>query len=158
MRTYQRHPMTYVGGSAADDRRLEETVVFTNDQVATDAVAVGMIASREPFGTAVGHAHLPVAGGYRVTDAEGSVVNELNGRPAYDVWADAVRDHAADDLGVNVDDLSPEDDRLTELLTRYEFGVQTGDDEYKIRWPGLTPTVTARCTSPPRFPRGQSCF
>ncbi len=158
MRTYQQRPMTYVGGSAADDRRLEETVVFANDTVATDAVAVGMIASKEPFGTAVGHAHRPVSEGYRVTAAEGSVVHELDGRPAYEVWADAVREHAASDLGVDVADLSPESDRFRELLTRYEFGVQTGDDQYKVRWPGLTPDREGPLQFATEIPEGAELF
>lgn len=158
MLAYQNQPMAYAGGSAADDLALEETVVFADDEIATDAVALGMIASKKPFAQSVGHGHDALAGSYEVTAAEGSVVDELDGRPAYEVWKDAVRDEVQEVYGVDVDELTPEDDAFEELLTRYEFGIKTGDDEYKVRWPGLTPETDGPLHFATRIPEGTELF
>lgn len=60
---YQNQPMPYVGGSAGDDRQLEETAVFVDDAVATDAIGVGMLVADTAFGTAAAHGHDAVSGG-----------------------------------------------------------------------------------------------
>jgi methyl-accepting chemotaxis protein len=137
MLAYQAVPMGYAGGSAADDRNLEETVVFADDHTTADAVALAMIESKRPFAQSVDHGHEAVAGGFEVTAADGSVVEELDGRPAYEVWAEAVDEQIDIDVGT----VTPDDGTFGELLTRFEFGIKTGDDEYKVRWPGLTPTT-----------------
>lgn len=138
---YQQYPIPYAGGSAGDDNNLEETVVFADDRVATDAVTLGVLESKEPFGRAVGHGHDAFAGTYEVTSTDGSVVETLDGQPAYEVWKGAVRDRVRAEYDLEVDDLTPDDELFGTLLTRFEFGIKSGDDEYKVRWPGLTTTT-----------------
>lgn len=139
---YQQYQMPYAGGSAADDRALEETVVFANDTAASDAVAIAMLESKRPFGRAVDHGHEPVAGTFEATATDGSVVETLDGQPAYEVWKDAVRERVRDEYDIEIDDLSPDDDRFSALLTRFEFGIKSTDGDYKVRWPGLTPDLS----------------
>jgi hypothetical protein len=158
MLAYQERPMPYAGGSAGDDLALEETFVFADDDVASDAVALAMVTSEKPFAQSVGHGHDPLSEGFEVTAAEGSVVTELDGRPAYEVWTDAVRDAVADEYDRDVDDLSPDEDAFEELLTRYEFGIKTDDDEYKIRWPGLTPDTDGPLHFATRVPEGTEVY
>ena len=128
--------VSLAGASAGDDMRMDRTEVFCDGTAVTDGVVVALIASAEPTAVTVDHGHSPISDPLTVTDAEGSVVRELEGRPAFEVWRDAIRDHAADEFGVDVDTLEPGTE-LTELLTRYEFGIDQGR-AYKIRWPGLT--------------------
>jgi methyl-accepting chemotaxis protein len=154
MLAYQHQPMPYTGGSAADDLQLEETVVFANDVVATDAVALAMIGSEKPFGQSVGHGHTEHAGPFEVTAADGSVIAELDGEPALEVWKNAVRDRAAELYDIDVDELTPEEDSFEELLTRFEFGIKTGEDEYKVRWPGLTPDTDGPMHFATKIPEG----
>lgn len=154
---YQQRPVPYVGGSAADDFAMSETVVFANDEVAADAVALGLLVSDRPFGRGVGHGHEPFGEPLTVTDADGSVVETLDGRPAFEVWRETVRPRAAE-AGVDVDSLSPDDDGFEELLTRFEFGIETGDEEFKIRWPGLTQTTDGPLRFATRIPEGTELF
>jgi hypothetical protein len=150
--------MPYVGGSAGDDRELDQTTVFANDAVETDAVAIGVLGSDTEFGVGAAHGHEKLSAGYRVTDASGSVVDRLDDRPAYEVWKDAVRDHAAEEFGVDVDALSPSDPDFVKLLTVYEFGIETGDGEYKIRWPGLTEDTAGSLSFATAIPEGTELF
>lgn len=158
LNAYQENPATYVGGSAGDDRQLEETVVFTNDEIASNAAALALIGSEKPFGRAVAHGHTPISDGFRVTDADGSVVNELDGEQALTVWKDAVSEAVADDHGLDIESVSPDDDQWVELLTQYEFGIQTGDEEYKVRWPGLTPDADGSLHFATEIPEGTEVY
>lgn len=128
--------VSLAGGSAGDDMRMERTEVFCNGTTVSDGVVVGLVASESPPAVTVDHGHSPISEPVTVTDVEGSVVRELDGEPAFEVWREAIRDHAADQFGVDVDTLEPGTE-LTNLLTRYEFGIDQGR-AYKIRWPGLT--------------------
>lgn len=158
LQAYQAYPMPYVGGSAGDDRQLDRTTVFANDTVATDAIAIGVIGSNTEFGVAAAHGHDKLGEGYRVTEASGSVVKTIDDRPAYEVWKDAVRDHADENFGVDVDTLSPDDDEFIKLLTIYEFGIETGDGTYKIRWPGLTEDTNGSLSFATAIPEGTELF
>ncbi|ERH12385.1 MAG: hypothetical protein J07HB67_01403 [halophilic archaeon J07HB67] len=154
---YQQRPVPYVGGSAADDFAMSETVVFANDEVATDAVVLASLVADRPFGRAVDHGHEPFGDSLTVTDADGSVVETLNGRPAFEVWRETVEQRATG-VGVDLDGLSPDDDAFEELLTRFEFGLETGDDEFKIRWPGLTRTTEGPLRFATQIPEGTELF
>lgn len=142
MLAYQELPMPFVGGSAGDDLALSETHVFVGDDIATDAVALGVIASKKPLPQSVNHGHKPISERIEVTHADDNVIEELDGRPAFDVWRDAVREEARDVYGVDIDGVGDDDPELGELLTQFEFGIETGDGDYKIRWPGLTPDTS----------------
>lgn len=154
---YQERPVPFVGGSAADDLSLSETVVFADDEVATDAVALALLAADRPFGRAVGHGHEPLGDGHTVTAADGSVVESLDDRPAFDAWRETVREHA-DGVDADLATLSPDDDAFGELLTRFEFGIETGDGEFKVRWPGLTRTTDGPLRFATRIPEGAELF
>lgn len=152
MLAYQEYPIPYVGGSAADGLALEETHVFVDDAVESDAVALGLLVSETPFGLAVQHGHEPITGPMTVTAAEGGTVAELDGRPAFDVYREAIREPASEHYGIDVDDLDAE--AFRQVLTFFEFGVRTGDDDFKVRWPGLTPDTDGPMAFPGTIPEG----
>jgi len=141
LHTYQKYPMSYVGGAASDEYQLESTVVFANDTVATDAIAVGVIGNDTEFGVAAAHGHQRLSEGYRVTEASGPLIKTIDDRPAYEVWKDAVRDHVADNFGLDVDTIQPGSYDFARLMTIYSLGIETGDGEYKIRPGALTESV-----------------
>jgi methyl-accepting chemotaxis protein len=124
------------GGSAGDDLEMTATHVLRDDEVATDAVGLGLVESRTPPVVTVAHGHEPISPPLEVTRSDGAVVHELDGEPAFEVWKRHVRDRTADE-GVDVDELDAGDEALSMALTRYAFGLQTGQG-LKIRWPGLT--------------------
>jgi methyl-accepting chemotaxis protein len=120
------------GGAAADDLKMVETTVALGGDAASDAMVVAIIASQQPLGVGVSHGHSALSGPLRVTRAEGATLHELDGRPAWDVWRDETRQHAAS-IGVDVDSLSAADEGA--LLLRYEVGLSTGQGPLKIRAP-----------------------
>ncbi|WP_135666572.1 FIST signal transduction protein [Halorhabdus rudnickae] len=153
------------GGAAGDDLQLEETVVFADGEIASDAVGYTLIASKNPIPMTVNHGHEPISEPMTVTEAEGSTVYKLNDEPAYQVWKEAIRESAQETYGIDVDTLQDGSDELSMMLTRYEFGIESEPDQeaddkgivsrlreyieekmistsgYNIRWPGLTETT-----------------
>ena len=116
------------GGAAGDDLAFKQTLVACGTQVAQDAMVVAVLASRRPLGIGVQHGHEPLSKPLTVTKAEGAVVYELDGKPAFDVWRDEVR--AA---GLEIGPTPPAD--IGAHLLRYEVGLIAGPNEYKIRAP-----------------------
>lgn len=120
-----------VGGAAGDDLRMQTTHVACGAKAASDAVVVGVIFSKQALGVGVCHGHRPLSRPLRVTRAEGNVVVELEGRPAWEVWRELTRERAQAH-GVDVDRLPREEEGA--YLLRYEAGLASGS-EYKIRAP-----------------------
>jgi methyl-accepting chemotaxis protein len=111
------------GGAAADDLQMVKTTVALGGRSASDALVVAVIASREPLGVGVSHGHAALSAPMKVTKAEGSLLQELDGRPAWDAWKDAIREHAKAQ-GHDVDALAPSEEGA--FLLRYEVGLSTG--------------------------------
>ncbi|NMO03679.1 hypothetical protein HH308_20905 [Gordonia sp. TBRC 11910] len=76
-----------VGGCAADDRNMAQTLVFHNDSVLANG-AVGMwIDSPRPLRVVVAHGWQPVGSPMLVTRSDGTTVTEIDGEPALEVLA-----------------------------------------------------------------------
>lgn len=128
--------VSFAGGSASDDLHMEATHVFHDDRIEQDAVVLALVASKQPTAITVDHGHEPISEPVEVTTSDGPVVHELDGRPAYEVWRDAIADHAQENFGIDIE-TATDDELLSDLTTRYEFGIDQGQGRYKIRWPGL---------------------
>jgi hypothetical protein len=74
-----------VGGAAGDDRQLRRTGVFHGDLVLTGGAAGIWVGSPWPLPVAVGHGWRPVGRPLLVTEVDGTVVQEIDGRPAVEV-------------------------------------------------------------------------
>jgi methyl-accepting chemotaxis protein len=120
------------GGAAGDDLLFDRAEVAAGGRSASNSVVVALLASARPLAIGVLHDHRPISGPITVTRSEGSTVHELDGRPAFDVWRDLVRSHAAEN-GVDIDEVAPEE--IGPHLLRYEAGLIAGANEYKIRAP-----------------------
>lgn len=79
-----------VGAAAADDRILRQTSVFRDDQVLNDAAVAVLIRGTEQPGIGSGHGWRPHGDPMVVTRVRGSVVVELDGRPAGEVYTSAL--------------------------------------------------------------------
>ena len=119
------------GGASGDDLHMKQTHVACGTASESDAVVLAVLHSRSPFGLGVSHGHQPLSGSLKVTRASGSTVFEINGRPAWDVWAEQTR-ASAGKRGVDPDKLA--EDEVGAYLLRYEAGLPTGA-ELKIRAP-----------------------
>lgn len=119
------------GGAAGDYLAMERTFVGVGDTVASDAVVVAQIFSKQPLGIGISHGHRPISVPITVTHAEGGRVYTLDGQPAWDVWRAHTR-AAARARGIDVDRLPAAD--VPGFLLQYEAGLRVGDD-VKIRAP-----------------------
>jgi methyl-accepting chemotaxis protein len=89
------------------------------------------IFSKSRLGLGVCHGQTPLSAPLRVTKAEGNVVYEIEGRPAWDVWREQTRESARVN-GIDVDHLDPKAE--IDYLLRYQAGLANGA-EYKVRAP-----------------------
>lgn len=119
------------GGAAGDDLHMKSAEVACGAHVASDALVLAVIDSHRPLGVGVAHGHVPLSSELKVTRAEGATVYEIDGRPAWQVWAEQTRASAAE-RGVDPDRLR--DDDVGGYLLRYEAGLPAGSS-YKIRAP-----------------------
>lgn len=123
--------LPFAGGAAGDDLRMQATTVSCGRRAETDAVVIAQIFSKAPLGVGVCHGHRPLSAPLRVTKAHGNVVEEIEGRPAWDVWRERTRD-AAMAYGLDVDKLAAGEEGS--FLLQFEAGLAAGS-EYKIRAP-----------------------
>ena len=124
--------MTLSGGAAGDDLQFKETKIFLNDKILSDALSICMMFSKKPVAIGVKHGHSPISGPLTITKAKGNVVYEIDGRKAFDVWKEAVKEEVAKN-GIDIDNLK-DPGEIGTLLMQYEAGLETGND-YKIRVP-----------------------
>jgi methyl-accepting chemotaxis protein len=152
------------GGSAADDLAMEATMVFAGpgedgtDRVAGDALAIGLITSEEPVVVSVDNGHEPIGDAYTVTSAEGGTVHELDGRPAFEVYRDAIREPVGEKLNVDVDEIEPGTDEWATVTALFEFGIvdDSGEDlDHRVRWPGMTETTDGPLEFTVQIPEGE---
>jgi methyl-accepting chemotaxis protein len=112
------------GGAAGDDLAMRATHVACGTFASSDAIVVALIFSKKPLGVGVCHGHQPLSPPLKVTRAQGNIVREIDGKPAWKVWLDQTRSRAAE----------PNKEQEGAFLLRYEAGLATGD-AYKIRAP-----------------------
>ncbi|SEQ42437.1 FIST N-terminal domain-containing protein [Natrinema salaciae] len=153
------HDVSFVGGSASDDLTMNATHVFHDETVTTDSVVIALVASKEPVTITVGHGHSPISEPMTVTKSEGGRVIELDGKPAFEAWREAVESHLdGTDRTIDVDAIEGDSEELLELLTEFEFGIEEGHGAisggYKIRWPGLTRSKAGPLEFPVGVPEG----
>jgi methyl-accepting chemotaxis protein len=124
----------FVGGAAGDDMQLKETFVFSGDEVATNSACMCLLASKKPFFTALKQAHTPLSGPLKITMAEGNILYEVDGKPAWEVWKEETAE-AAKKRGIDIEELETPTE-IAQFFTNYILGLATEKEgEYKIRWP-----------------------
>jgi hypothetical protein len=76
----------FVGGAAGDEGRFVATHVGAGDMASPDSAAAMHVFGARPWGVGVGHGLKPTGKPMRVTKAEGNVVFEIGGEPAFAVY------------------------------------------------------------------------
>jgi methyl-accepting chemotaxis protein len=119
------------GGAAGDDLALKCTYVSLGSQVITDGVVIATLFSKQPLGVGVCHGHEPLSVPLTITRAEGSIVHEIDGRPAWEVWVERTRE-ATTKLGFDPAQMPAGD--VGGYLLRFEAALSQGE-ALKIRAP-----------------------
>jgi hypothetical protein len=137
-----------VGGAAGDEGKFAGTFVGVNGEFANGAVAALHVVDRTRWGVGVDHGLSPVTAPMRVSRAEGSVVHELDGRPAFDVYKDYAKSKG---VTLTADNAPP-------FFLDNELGVMVFDQLRKARAPlAANPDGSLSCAA--SIPQGASvCF
>lgn len=122
------------GGAAGDDLKMKETKVALGAKVSSNAAALGLIFSKKPLGVGVAHGHEPLSRPMEITKAENNIVKEIGGRPAWEVWKEITCDDNRKLGFKDVYELTTPDE-IGAFLLRYEAGIPTLTQTYKVRAP-----------------------
>lgn len=79
------------GGAAGDEGKFVATQVGNGKGTGTDVAAALHVFDRTPWGIGIGHGLEPTTQKMRVTRANGNVVSEIDGRPAFSVYQEHAR-------------------------------------------------------------------
>ncbi|MDP3565329.1 MAG: FIST N-terminal domain-containing protein, partial [Methanoregula sp.] len=85
----------YVGGGAGDNLKFFKTYQFSERGIGTDSLSVALVGGID-LGTAIGHGWKPVGDPLIITMAKGKKVLEIDGRPAFDAYAERFTEITAD--------------------------------------------------------------
>jgi small ligand-binding sensory domain FIST len=81
--------VTIVGGGATEDGSVGETFQFCGDVVSSNSVAAMLISGDFDIGAGAALACAPLGGTHQVTAVRDNIIFELDGRHAYEVFAEA---------------------------------------------------------------------
>lgn len=107
------------GGIAGDDWKLDETYIYSDGEVLTDAVVVAALETEHRVSHGVKHGLKRTDHQFQVTDSDANVVNELDGKPAADVYEDV---------------FGPKGRTANYIMTK-PLGIEMGEEEPRARDP-----------------------
>lgn len=88
--------VTIVGGGASEDGSIGETFQFSGDAVSSNSIAAMLLSGDFDLNIGASLACAPIGAAHRVTAARDNILIELDGRPAYEVFAEAAGPLAED--------------------------------------------------------------
>lgn len=134
-----------VGGASGDDFQFKKTYQYLNDKVYSGVVVgLGFVGNLK-IGIGVKHGWIPIGLPFKVTKSEGSVLHELNGKPAISIYEDYFGSETASQLKVEA---------LAKLAITYPLGIRaSGSDEILIRDP-ITVDDKGSITCAAEIPQG----
>ena len=134
-----------LGGAAGDDFLFEKTYQYKDGEVVSGAVAGLGISGDFVMGAGVRHGWMPIGSPMIVTKSKGSVVYELDNKPAIRIYEDYFGEERAKDL---------KNEPLARLAITYPLGIKVSDlDEYLIRDP-ITADENGAITCAAEIPEG----
>ncbi|MFB6175600.1 MAG: FIST signal transduction protein [Halobaculum sp.] len=113
--------MTFLGGGTGRLDGPDDVSVFTAGDEYADAAVVATVPTRSAVG--VNHGWERIEGPFRVTSADGTTIETLDGRPAFDVYTEALALHEA----------SVDKETFFETVKGYPFGISRAGDETIVR-------------------------
>jgi hypothetical protein len=116
--------LNFVGGGAGTLEVDQQSCLFTNEGVIEDGAIVAALP--EPMEIGVKHGWQEIAGPFRVTDADGSTLNTLDGKSAFSVYRDVIEDHSRTIVT---------EENFFEVAKSYPFGISRMAAEEIVRDP-----------------------
>jgi hypothetical protein len=86
------------GGAAADNFAWQQTYQYYDDEVISDGVAYTLLSGEGQAAWAISHGCIPIGSERKVTRCQGNVIQEIDGKPVWEVMKEYLPDHVlADD-------------------------------------------------------------
>jgi len=134
-----------VGGASGDDFAFKKTYQYINDKVYSGTVVGLGMAGDFKIGIGVKHGWIPVGNEVTVTKSTGSVVHEIDNKPAISIYEDYFGEEEAKVLRTET---------LAKLAITYPLGMKVvGSDEFLIRDP-ITVDAKGSITCAAEIPEG----
>ncbi|PIQ68190.1 MAG: hypothetical protein COV91_05465 [Candidatus Taylorbacteria bacterium CG11_big_fil_rev_8_21_14_0_20_46_11] len=134
-----------VGGAAGDDFEFKKTFQYLNEKVYSGTVVGLGLTGEFKIGIGVKHGWIPVGMPRKVTKSEGSIIHELDGKPAISIYEEYFGPEQAAELKTET---------LARLAISYPLGMKVeGSDEFLIRDP-ITVNSEGSITCAAEIPQG----
>src|SRR3989344_5235115 len=134
-----------VGGAAGDDFQFKKTYQYLGDKVYSGSVIGLGLKGKFKMGIGVKHGWIPVGMPKKVTKSAGSLLHELDGKPAISIYEEYFGPEQAAELKTET---------LARLAITYPLGMKVeGSDEYLIRDP-ITVNAEGSITCAAEIPQG----
>ena len=117
-----------IGGASGDDQLFEKTYQYINGEVHSESVVGFGISGDYEFGVGVRHGWIPIGLPMKVTKSEGSVVHEIDGKPAINIYREYFGEENAKEIEGDSAVFS------NKSVLTYPFGVTGPDHELLIRF------------------------
>ena len=116
--------LNFIGGGAGTLEMEQGPCLFTNDGVIEDSAVLAAV--EIPVSLGVKHGWREVAGPFRVTGANGTTIQTLDGRSAFSVYQSVLEEHTGTELAA---------EDFFETAKAYPFGIARMDGEQIVRDP-----------------------
>ena len=116
--------LNVIGGGAGSLDSESTPCLFTNDGVISDAAVVATLPA--PTSIGVNHGWTEIDGPFRVTDAAGSTLHTLDGRPAFELYREVIESHVGRTVTA---------ENFFEIAKSHPFGITRMDAEQVVRDP-----------------------
>lgn len=114
----------YIGGGAGSLSLKQQPCLFTNKGILQDAAI--LVGTNRPSGIGVKHGWHSISGPYKITQAEGTEIKELDYKPAFDTYKEVIDHHSGKSINT---------DNFFEIAKAYPFGIKKVDAEEVVRDP-----------------------
>lgn len=116
--------INYIGGGSGSLSFKQQPSIFTNQGLLQDAMVYGYSKRQSSIG--VSHGWQSVSGPYQVTKAEATVIKELDYQPAFEIYKQAVDQHACEPVN---------EANFFTVARSFPFGINSISDVKTVRDP-----------------------
>ncbi len=124
----------FIGGGCGSLSLEQAPCVFSNDGFLENAAL--LIFDSRSLSLGVNHGWKKLAGPFVVSASNGNVVQELNWRPAFEVYQEVVKEHSGKEIN---------SENFFETAKGYPFGIYREGTEDVVRDPIITDEVSLTC-------------
>ena len=116
--------INYIGGGSGSLSFEQKPSLFTNEGLLKDAFVYGYSKCYSSIG--VCHGWKSIKGPYQVTKSKGTVIQEIDYKPAFDVYKDVIHEYSSKVIN---------NENFFEIAKFFPFGINTMKDEKIVRDP-----------------------